>query len=200
MNTKKKVKYLRIFKSELPGFTTKKIGKRKNRPGEHPFFNNKKTAVQDVYKSLLKNKQKLKILFCINDRQLKNYIKIVLGFNKVTPYISLYNLLCARFDYLIYKLHLAKTILEARQMITHGVFRLDGIKETRPGYICCIDSYITTNSRLARENFINYSDYRVHFNKELTIIDNVICLKIVKPKLLDLHILSLVKSAFEFYL
>src|SRR3546814_16961807 len=102
------------------------MNKRKNKPGEHSFFYSKKTSLKGLFTERLKNKQKLKLIFCINERQLKNYIKLILGFDKKTPFISMYNLLHMRFDYLVYNLNFAKTILQARQLISRSEERRVG--------------------------------------------------------------------------
>lgn len=196
---KTKIKTLRKIGCKIPSFTKKKMNKRKSRPGEHSFFYLKKTSLKGLFAERLKNKQKLKLIFCINERQLKNYIKVILGFDKRTPFISLYNLLQMRFDYLLYSLNFTKTILQARQLITHGCFFLNGIKQTRPGYICKVNTLITTTSSLALKNLNQYLKNRVYI-ENLKDKSEMCTMKVEKPKILDLELLRLIRNAFEFYL
>lgn len=196
---KTKIKILRKLGCKILSFTKKKINKRKNKPGEHSFFYLKKTSLSGLFTERLKNKQKLKLIFCISERQLKNYIKIILGFDKKTPIISLYNLLHMRFDYLVYSLNFAKTILQARQLITHGYFFLDGVKQTRPGYICKVNDLITTTSSLALKNLSLYLKNRV-YSENLIVENKKYIMKVEEPKILNLEMLKLIRNAFEFYL
>lgn len=199
-NYKKRIKYLRRFGPDMLGFTTKKINKRKNKPGEHPFFASNKTAAKESFLNRLQSKQKLKLLFCINERQLKNYLNLVVSLKKVNPIVSLYNILNLRFDFLIYNNHLAKTILQARQLIGHGLVKLNGLRNKNPGHICNIGDILQTTSKIVMDNIITYNDHRVTFEETETIDDNTLILKICKPKFVDVNILTLIQQSFEYYL
>jgi|SRR5690554_3118467 len=201
---KKKIKLLRKFDCLLPSITRKKIKKRKNKPGERPFFRSMKTSVSNVYKEKLKKKQKLKTIFCINERQLRYYIKLSLLLKTINPFFALYNILNSRLDFILYKLNLSKTILEARQLISHGHVYINEIKEKKPSFICKTKSVIN----LSYDHFFHNKN-----NKIFSSIDEINQLstdpvdnkreirKVVTiPSSIDLTILSLIKNTFEFYL
>ena len=195
-----KVRYLRKFKCVLPSFTRKQVNKRKNKPGEHPFFSSKKTSVKNSFIERLHRKQKLKFMFCISEKQLKNYIKFSLIYTKNNPFWGLYNVLHSRLDYIIYKLHFAKTILQARQLVNHGHFFINGVKQKTPSYSCKVGDLISTESDLALNNIKSYLIGRVYFN-ELKFVDfDKFIISVQKPKFINLEILNLVKSTFEFYI
>lgn len=200
MFLKNKVRYLRKFKCSLPSLTKKKVGEKKNRPGEHPFFFPKRTSVKKSFSDRLSDKQKLKLIFCLTERQLKNYIKFVLYYMKDNPILALYNLLHSRFDYIIYSLHFAKTILQARQFINHGQFFINNKKEKNPSYSCKIEDYIMTKSDLAMENFRQYLIGRVFFHAEFHDNKQNIVVKMQKPEYVNIKVLKLIRSSFEFYL
>ena len=200
MFIKKKVRYLRKFNCTFPSLTKKKINKRKNKPGEHPFFYSKKTSVKKSFSDRLQDKQKLKLIFCLNEKQLKNYIKFSLCFMKDNPFLGLYNILFSRLDYIVYSLHFAKTILQARQLINHGQFFVDNKKEKNPSFNCKVGNIILTKSRLAMENIRDYLIGRIYFN--VLVFDNLnnIAIKLQKPEFINLEILKFIRSSFEFYL
>jgi small subunit ribosomal protein S4 len=200
MFLKKKVRYIRKFKCSFPGLTKKKINQRKNKPGEHPFFSSKKTSVKKSFLDRLHDKQKLKLTFCLSERQLKNYIKYTLFYLKDNPFLGLYNILHSRLDYIIYNLHLAKTILQARQLINHGQIWVNSKKEKHPSFSCKVGDLILTKSNVAKGNIIDFLVGRVFFNA--TIIENSknLIIKLNKPEFINLEILKLIQSVFEFYL
>lgn len=198
-NYNKRVKYLRKYGPDLFGFTTKKVKRRKNRPGEHPFFVSNKTAVKESFLIKLQNKQKLKLLFCLNERQLRNYLNLALKLKKQNPIILLYNTLNLRFDFLVYKNNLAKTILQSRQLIVHGLIKLNGLRLKSPGHICHLGDIITTTSEIALGNITVYNICRVTFGEEVIIEDDVLILKVTKPVLIDINILYLIQQSFEYF-
>lgn len=199
MFLKKKIRYLRRFKCLFPSFTRKKIKKRKNKPGEHPFFYAKRTSVKQSFINRLTDKQKLKLIFCITEKQLKNYILFVLMNFKNEPFLGLYNLLHSRLDFLVYKLHFANTVLQARQFINHGHICVNSKKISRPGYKCRIGDEISTRFKLALNNVMQHVIGRV-FNTANNKNYSEFAIKIPKPQFVDLEIIRLIKSSFEFYL
>ncbi len=196
---KKRVKYIRKFGPNLFGFTTKKVKKRKNKPGEHAFFMSNKTAVKESFLDRLQSKQKLKLLFCLNEYQLRNYYKLVLKSQERDPIILLYNILNLRFDVLLYKHNFAKTIPQARQLIVHGFILINGLRMKTPGHLCKIGDVLLATSDIVLENVQQYNLGRVTFDETEKIVNgNVICV-VQKPKIIDVNILSLIQQSFEYF-
>lgn len=196
---KKRVKYIRKFGTNLLGFTTKSANKRKNKPGEHAFFVSNKTAVKESFLFRLQNKQKLKLFFCLSERQLRNYYKLILSSQEKNPIILLYNILNLRFDFLVYKYNLAKTIPQARQLIVHGLIRLNSLRIKAPGHICKVGDVIFTTSDIVLQNIKVYNLYRVTFDETVKVMEGSIVCNVQKPRLIDVNILSLIQQSFEYF-
>lgn len=77
------------------------------------------------YGKQLREKQKTKRLFGIMERQFVNYYKQADAKEEAT-HTALLKLLEIRLDNVIYRSCLAKTRRQARQMVTHGLFKLNG--------------------------------------------------------------------------
>jgi small subunit ribosomal protein S4 len=101
-----------------PGYT-----KRKRRP-----------APLSEYGKELREKQKLKYLYNLRERQFRNYVKAILA--KRTKVESapelLIQMLERRLDNVVFRLGFAKTRQQARQLVAHGHFLVNGRKTTIP--------------------------------------------------------------------
>ena len=114
----------------LPGLT-KKITTRNRYPGEH----DKKPGASSDYAIRLEEKQKLKYNYGISERQLYNYIKKARRMNGSTG-VLLLQMLEMRLDSIVFRLGLASTILESRQLINHGHIRVNGQAVSIPSFQC----------------------------------------------------------------
>jgi ribosomal protein S4 len=102
---------------KLPGFTKKKISKKKLKlPGQHGkyYLNFLKTKVLiSHYKKILIEKQKISFNYGLTKNELLNYYKILKKKKK------LLNLLEFRLDCIVFKLGFSGSISQGRQMIRH---------------------------------------------------------------------------------
>ena len=114
----------------LPGLT-KKLTTRNRYPGEH----DKKPGTSSDYAIRLEEKQKLKYNYGISERQLYNYIKKARRMNGSTGMLLL-QMLEMRLDNIVFRLGLASTIPESRQLINHGHIRVDNQAVTIPSFQC----------------------------------------------------------------
>ena len=114
----------------LPGLT-KKITTRNRYPGEH----DKKPGASSDYAIRLEEKQKLKYNYGISERQLYNYIKKARRMNGSTG-VLLLQMLEMRLDSIVFRLGLASTIPESRQLINHGHIRVNGQAVSIPSFQC----------------------------------------------------------------
>lgn len=101
--------------------------RRSYRPGIH----GQKISKPSEYALQLKEKQKLKWIYGINERQLKNYYQKASRQKGLTGQILLENLE-RRLDNVVFRLGLSSSRQEARKLITHGHFLLNGQKVTVP--------------------------------------------------------------------
>lgn len=99
-------------------------------PGQHGLRKRKKVSERGTQ---LREKQKLRFMFGITEKQLKNYFKKAsLKRGNTALYLSQY--LERRLDNIIYRLGFAPTRASARQLITHGHIIINKKKVTIPSY------------------------------------------------------------------
>nr|YP_010471551.1 ribosomal protein S4 [Gastrodia javanica]UVG40889.1 ribosomal protein S4 [Gastrodia javanica] len=89
----------------------------------------------------LKEKQKLRFYYGLTEQQLCKYVQIAGKGNK----IFLFQLLEMRLDNIIFRLGLASTIPEARQLVNHKHILVNGHIINIPSYICKPIDIITMN-------------------------------------------------------
>lgn len=115
----------------------KAYNKKRYKPGEH---GQKHFAQLSEYSKHLQEKQKAKGLFGINERQCKRYYALATKTNEATG-IKFMELLEQRLDNVIFRAGLASTRTQARQMVSHGLIKLNNKKvktpsiQTKPGDI-----------------------------------------------------------------
>lgn len=110
--------------------TGKELERRPYVPGDHGPTQRKKLS---EYGQQLQEKQKLRYMYGINERQFRTIfdragkIKGVHGENFMT-------LLASRLDAVVYQLGLARTRRQARQLVNHGHVTVDGKRVDIPSY------------------------------------------------------------------
>lgn len=81
----------------------------------------------------LREKQKAKRLFGLNERQFRR-VYLECSKRKGATGLSMLEILESRLDNIIYRLGLAKSRFEARQMVSHGHIRVDNKKVNIPSF------------------------------------------------------------------
>jgi small subunit ribosomal protein S4 len=110
--------------------TPKHVSPRKTtRPGQHGFRRVKPT----LYGTQLKEKQKIACYYNLQNKQLRRYMKMAEN-SKQTTDREFQVLLETRLDNVIRRLRWARTIWQARQMVGHGHFLVNGRKVDLPSY------------------------------------------------------------------
>ena len=111
---------------------TKILERRAGKPGMH---GSKATfGKTSEYGTQLNEKQKARILFGISEKQFRNYFIKAAKISGETGE-NLLRLLELRLDNVIYVSGFAVTRMQARQMVTHGHFKLNGRKVDIPSII-----------------------------------------------------------------
>jgi len=82
-------------------------------------------AKKSEYARQLREKQKLKRIFGITERQMGNYFTKASSQKEVTG-LAILKLLESRFDNVIFRAGIAKSRPQARQMVNHGLFKVNG--------------------------------------------------------------------------
>ena len=89
---------------------------------------------QSEYGLQLNEKQKVKFIYGILEKQFRHYYELAAKKNGVTGEMLL-QLLESRLDNVVYRLGLANTRREARQLVNHGHITVNGSKVDIPSYL-----------------------------------------------------------------
>ena len=106
----------------------KLLEKRPHGPGASAMARRGKPS---EYKKQLMEKQKLRFMYGITEKQLRNYYKKAASSEEATGQ-ALLKLLERRLDNVIYKGGLSKTRGQARQLVSHGLITLNGRRVNIP--------------------------------------------------------------------
>ena len=134
-------------KSRRLGFSTlengKELAKRPYAPGQHGQDRRRKLSEYGIQ---MQEKQKVRILYGLNEKQFHN------TFNQAGKMEGIhgYNFLCLlerRLDNVVYRLGFASTRRQARQLVNHGHFLVNGVKTDIPSYRVNIGDVIEVRER-----------------------------------------------------
>ncbi|WP_010651202.1 30S ribosomal protein S4 [Oceanobacillus massiliensis] len=110
--------------------TGKELDKRPYAPGQHGPNQRKKIS---EYGLQMQEKQKLRFMYGLNERQFKNLF-VKAGKMKGIHGENFMILLESRLDNLVYRLGLARTRRQARQLVNHGHITVDGSRVDIPSF------------------------------------------------------------------
>ncbi len=134
-------------KSRRLGFSTletgKELAKRPYGPGQHGNARKKKPS--DYGKQLIE-KQKLREMYGVNERQFQRLFNLALKSKEVTGYAFM-KILESRLDNLVYRMGFARTRRMARQLVNHGHIEVNGKKVDIPSALCKVGDTISISER-----------------------------------------------------
>jgi len=118
--------------------------------------------LSDYGKQLLE-KQRLRAYYGVLEKQFKGYVDkamVEAKKHRITPSEYLLNTLECRLDNIVYRSGFASSIRQARQMVSHGHFYVNGEKVNIPSYKVNVGDEITLRERsrkneMFKENFLN---------------------------------------------
>jgi small subunit ribosomal protein S4 len=115
----------------------------------------RRTPQLSEYGKELKEKQKLKNWYNLGERQFRNYIKEILNKRgKVEDAVSLLiQNLESRFDNVVFRLGFASSHVQARQLINHGHFMINGKSVNIPSYKVKIGDVITLHPSSSKNKY-----------------------------------------------
>jgi len=116
-----------MLKGERCGSSKCAFTRRSYRPGAHGILQSRPSD----FAKRLREKQKLKAIYGIGERQLKNYYKKATA---VGSRFTIIQLLELRLDNVVYRLGLATTRRQARQIVSHGKVLVAGRKTDIPSH------------------------------------------------------------------
>ena len=122
---------------DVNGHTLKKGDRRDYAPGQHGAEKKKLSE----YGKQLAEKQKLRDLYGVNERQFRRLFLIARKANKVTGTVFM-TILESRLDNLVYRLGFAPTRRAARQLVTHKHIVVNGKTIDIPSYLCNVNDVI----------------------------------------------------------
>ena len=130
-------------RSRRLGFSTletgKELSKRPYGPGQHGA--NRKKKLSEYGKQLVE-KQKLRQMYGVNERQFRRLFMIALASKGVTGE-EFMKLLESRLDNLVFRMGFARTRRGARQLVNHGHIEVNGKKVDIPSYLCQVGDTIS---------------------------------------------------------
>jgi small subunit ribosomal protein S4 len=95
---------------------------------------NKRPKPLSGYAQQFLEKQKVRFMYGISERQFSNYIKEAISHKGVSANEYLFELLENRLDNVVYRLGLAHSRRLSRQMVSHGHIIVNGKKTTVPSF------------------------------------------------------------------
>lgn len=108
----------------------KELKKRAYAPGQHGM----KRSKLSEYGIQLQEKQKVRFTYGMSEKQFKKFFTLARKMKGKQGYNFLI-LLESRLDNMVYRMGLAVTRRQARQLVTHGHITVDGKKNNIPSYI-----------------------------------------------------------------
>ncbi|HAK05403.1 MAG TPA: 30S ribosomal protein S4 [Firmicutes bacterium] len=118
--------------------TGKELVKRNYGPGQHG--NARKRKPSEYGKQLLE-KQKLRFMYGVNERQFRRMFTLAVKSSEVTG-LAFMQILESRLDNLVYRMGFARTRKMGRQLVNHGHITVNGKKVDIPSYLCSINDTI----------------------------------------------------------
>jgi small subunit ribosomal protein S4 len=111
-------------------------------PGEH----GRRRLRESQYQIQLREKQKLKFMYGVLEKQFRRYYREAARQSGITG-TSLLVILETRLDNVVYRSGLARTRPQARQLVNHGHFQVNGKKVDIPSYQVRPDELVTVKER-----------------------------------------------------
>lgn len=118
--------------------TGEELRKRQTAPGQHGADKKKISE----YGKQLAEKQKLRHMYGVNERQFRRLFAIASKSKGITG-LSFMRILESRLDNLVYRANFAPTRKAARQLVNHGHIVVNGKKVDIPSYLCSINDVIS---------------------------------------------------------
>ncbi|GMU19242.1 MAG: 30S ribosomal protein S4 [Candidatus Babeliales bacterium] len=103
---------------------------------------------QSEYGKQLSEKQKVKEMYGLREKQFRRFFSIAIKAREGVPGENLLSLLERRLDNTLYRLKLATTRTQARQMITHGHVIVNGRKVYSPSFLVSVDNEVSLDPKV----------------------------------------------------
>ena len=105
-----------------------------NRRNYAPGQNGQKRAKLSEYGTQLREKQKTKSYYGVGEKQFRKYFEMAANSKEITGE-KLLSILESRLDNVVYRLGFASSRAQARMLVTHAAFDVNGKKVNIPSYL-----------------------------------------------------------------
>ena len=146
--------------------TGKELARRPYAPGDHG--NDRRGSISE-YGTQLREKQKLRFMYGMTERQFSNLFKRAGKIKEGTHGTNFMILLERRLDNMVYRLGLATTRRQARQLVNHGHIMVDGKRVDIPSYEVKVGQVISVREK----------------SKNLEIIKNAVEAVVARPSYVE---------------
>ncbi len=146
--------------------TGKELARRPYAPGDH---GNDRRGSLSEYGTQLREKQKLRFMYGLTERQFRNLFKRAGKIKEGTHGTNFMVLLERRLDNMVYRLGLATTRRQARQLVNHGHITVNGKRVDIPSYEVSVDQVIGVREK----------------SKDLDIIKNAVDAVVARPSYVE---------------
>ena len=124
--------------------TGKELARRNYAPGDH---GNDRRGRLSEYGMQLREKQKLRYMYGMTERQFRNLFKRAGKIKEGTHGTNFMILLERRLDNMVYRLGLATTRRQARQLVNHGHITVDGKRVDIPSFEVKVGQVISVGDK-----------------------------------------------------
>ena len=124
--------------------TGKELARRNYAPGDH---GNDRRGRLSEYGMQLREKQKLRYMYGMTERQFRNLFKRAGKIKEGTHGTNFMILLERRLDNMVYRLGLATTRRQARQLVNHGHITVDGKRVDIPSFAVKVGQVISVRDK-----------------------------------------------------
>ena len=158
------------------------------------------------YWKLLRNKQLLKRIYWLSERQFVNIVtekaaKYAKN-NSISHDAALFQFLESRMDSIVYRSWLAKTMNQARQMVSHWHFLLNEVKHNIPSTFLKQWDILTLKANLKNSGLYNQTskDMNIKVPSRIKIDKNKYQIEVLwAPKIWEIAVLADLIKVIEFY-
>ena len=175
------------------------LDRKPNTPGKVRGM--KSRAKVSVYGEQLKEKQKFRFAYGMSERQFRNLYKNASRMPGATG-DNMISLMERRFDNTIFRMGFAVSRAQARQMVSHGYFFINGKLANIPSLYVKTGDVITTREKKGVETLIrkNLSASTAKKGSWLELDDEKLSAKVVVlPQVTDIQPIGKIQRVVEFY-
>ena len=185
-------------------FGAKKYNVKKNRalPGQHGANMQRSSE----YGKLLRNKQTLKRLYLLSEKQFGKIVKDTAAKfsknNDITHDAALFQFLERRMDSIVFRAGFGRTIIQSRQMVNHGHFLLNGEKHNIPSTFLKPGDKIVLKTKLQTSPLFtqNLSENKNKLPSWIKVDKNGFAIEVLSmPKIWELGVPADLLKVIEFY-